>query len=144
MFNCAAGREEHCKQISLACVGSVHSVWATLSLPPAHSMCVFPVYNAQAPGCSAGELFNTDPGLRALPRSMQLRFRFSGIPQRQRLGSAFCALPRSEQHGRPGAGRVHSSSCAVCLITSLVPAAWFPGCAAGVPSQVCSVSPLGS
>ena len=33
MFNCAAGREEHCKQISLACVGSAHSVWATLGLP---------------------------------------------------------------------------------------------------------------
>ena len=28
------GREEHCKQISLACVGSAHSVWATLDLPP--------------------------------------------------------------------------------------------------------------
>ena len=33
MFNCAAGREEHCKQISLACVGSARSVWATLGLP---------------------------------------------------------------------------------------------------------------
>ena len=33
MFNCAAGREEHCKQISLVCVGSAHSVWATLGLP---------------------------------------------------------------------------------------------------------------
>ena len=28
------GREEHCKQISLACVGSARSVWATLGLPP--------------------------------------------------------------------------------------------------------------
>ena len=26
--------EDHCKQISLACVGSAHSVWATLGLPP--------------------------------------------------------------------------------------------------------------
>ena len=26
--------EEHCKQISLACVGSARSVWATLGLPP--------------------------------------------------------------------------------------------------------------
>ena len=25
--------EEHCKQISLACLGSAHSVWATLGLP---------------------------------------------------------------------------------------------------------------
>ena len=28
------GREEHCEQISLVCVGSAHSVWATLGLPP--------------------------------------------------------------------------------------------------------------
>ena len=34
LFNCAAGREEHCKQISLVCVGSVCSVEATLGLPP--------------------------------------------------------------------------------------------------------------
>ena len=27
------GREEHCKQISLACVGNAHSVWATLGFP---------------------------------------------------------------------------------------------------------------
>ena len=27
------GREEHCKQTSLACVGSARSVWATLGLP---------------------------------------------------------------------------------------------------------------
>ena len=34
MFSRAVGREEHCKQISLACVGSAHSVWATQGLPP--------------------------------------------------------------------------------------------------------------
>ena len=34
LFNCAAGREEHCKQISLERVGSAHSVWVTLGLPP--------------------------------------------------------------------------------------------------------------
>ena len=33
MFNCAAGREEHCKEITLVCVGSARSVWATLGLP---------------------------------------------------------------------------------------------------------------
>ena len=32
----------------------------------------------------------------------------------------------------------------VRLITSPVPAAWFPGCTVGVPSQVCRVSPLKS
>ena len=32
-FICAVEREGHCKQISLACVGSARSVWATLGLP---------------------------------------------------------------------------------------------------------------
>ena len=40
MFSCAVGREEHCQQISLACVGSAHTVWATLGLPPL-VVCVF-------------------------------------------------------------------------------------------------------
>ena len=52
---------------------------------PAHGMCAFPVYTAQAPGCSAGELSEVGPGLRALPRSKLLRFRFLGTPQRHRL-----------------------------------------------------------
>ena len=41
LFSCALGREEHCKQISLACVGSAHSAWATLGLTLL-TACVFP------------------------------------------------------------------------------------------------------
>ena len=52
---------------------------------PAHSMCAFPVYTAQAPGCSAGELSKVGPGLHALPRSKLLRFSFLGTPQRPRF-----------------------------------------------------------
>ena len=33
LFIRAVGREGHCTQISLVCVGSAHSVWATLGLP---------------------------------------------------------------------------------------------------------------
>ena len=40
--------------------------------------------STQAPGCSAGELSKAGPGLHALPRSKL--FRFSGTPQRHRLG----------------------------------------------------------
>ena len=58
-------------------------------------------------------------------------------------GPAFCALPTSEQLGRPDAWQAHSPRWAVRLITSLVLAAWFPWCTARVPSQVCCVSPLG-
>ena len=78
------GGEEHCKQISLACVGSACSVWVTLGF--AHGMCAFLVYTSQAPDYSAGELFKEGPGLRALPRAKLLSFRFSGTPQRHTLG----------------------------------------------------------
>ena len=59
-------------------------------------------------------------------------------------GPAFCALPRSEQLRQPGAWWAHSPKCVVRFITSLVLFACFPGCAAGVPSRECCVSPLGS
>ena len=51
MFSVAAGREGRCRQISLARVGSTPSVPATLGLPRSR-VCAFPVYTAQAPGCS--------------------------------------------------------------------------------------------
>ena len=60
---------------------------------PAHGMCAFSVYTAQAPGYSAMELSKEGPGLCALPRSMLLRFRFSGTPQRHRLGWACVLCP---------------------------------------------------
>ena len=60
---------------------------------PAHSVCAFPVYTAQAPDCSAGELPKASPGLRTLPRSTLLRFRFSGTPQRHILGWACVLCP---------------------------------------------------
>ena len=59
---------------------------------PAHGMCAFLVYTAQAPGCSARELSKEGPGLGALPRSKLLRFRFSGTPQRHRLGLSMCLV----------------------------------------------------
>ena len=58
------------------------------------------------------------------------------------VGPASCALPWSEELRRPGAWRVHHPRCAVRLITAPVPAAWFPGCTAKAPSQVCHLSPL--
>ena len=104
---------------------------------PTHGMYAFPVYTAQAPGCSAGGLSKAGPGLHALPRSKPLRFRFSGTPQRCRLGWA-CVLclcqVRAAQvtwclasaHSPGGAGRLIASPvpasqfrrlrCAVCLL----------------------------
>ena len=87
---------------------------------PAHGMCVFPVYTAQVPGCSAGELSKAGPGLCVLPRSKMLRFRFLGTPQgTDSVGPAFCALPRSKQLRRPGAWQVHAPQ--VCSVSSHLP-----------------------
>ena len=120
------------------CLG--HTVFA-----PAHSMCAFPVYTAQALGCSSGKLSKSGPGLCALPRYKLFRFRFLGTPQRHRLSWACVLCPsqvRAAQAARCLASAL-SLGGPVSLITSPVPAAWFPECAAGAASQVCRVSPLG-
>ena len=92
-------------------------------------MCAFLVYTAQAPGYSAWELSKAGPWLCAVPRTKPRKFRFSGTPQRHRLGWAcVLCLPRSEQLRRPGVWQAHSPSWAVRLITSLVPAPGFPEC----------------
>ena len=79
MFNCAVGRKKHCKQISLACVGSAHGVWATLGLSPLvvsvlswSILLRLQVALQELRGCS-----KAGPGLHVLPRSRLLRFRFS-------------------------------------------------------------------
>ena len=88
-------------------MGSACSVWATLDMPGL-TACVLSwstLLRLQVAllGTKAG------PGLRALPRSNLLKFKFLGTPQRPDLvGLMFCALPRSEQLGQLGAWRAHS------------------------------------
>ena len=111
---------------------------------PVHGVCVFLVYSAQAPGCSAGELSKVDPGLHALPRSKPIRFRFSGTPQRHRLSWACVLCPSQVRAARVTRCLVSTlPRWAGSLITSPTPAVWFPGCAVGVLSQLCRVSLLG-
>ena len=86
-------REDHCKKVSLACVGSVHSVWTTLDLPQLTVACALRVYTVQAPGCSAGILSKAGPAFYTLPRSQLLRFRFSDMPQGHRLTWACVLCP---------------------------------------------------
>ena len=138
------GMGEHCKQISLACVGSAHSVWATLDLPLL-TACVLSPSTLLRLQVALQELSKAGPALRALPRSTPLRFRFLGTPQRHRLGWTCILCPTQIQAAK--ATRCLASTLSpgtVHLITSLVPAARFPGCTAGVPSQVCCGSPLES
>ena len=113
---------------------------------PAHNVCAFPVYTAQAPGCSVGKLSKAGFGLCALPRSKLLRFRFSGTPQRHRLWWA-CNLSPSQIRAAPATRCwwVHSPRWSVHLNhLPRLPATWFPGCIAKALSPVCCVSPLGS
>ena len=108
-------------------------------LAPTHVVCAFPVYTAQVPGCSAGELSKVGPGLPALPRSKPLRFRFSGTPQRHRLGWV-CILCLSQVRAAQvtrGLGEHTLPRLAVHLTTSPVPAAWCPGCTAGISGVPC-------
>ena len=80
------------------------------------SVCAFRVYTAHAPGCSAGELSNAGPGLRALPKSKPLSFRFSSTSQRHRL-IWVCVLCPSQ---------VQAAQAIMCLVSAL--------------SQVCGAS----
>ena len=78
---------------------------------PAHGVCAFPVYTAQAPGCSTGELSEAGPGLCGIPRSKSLRFSFLGTPERCRLGWA-CVLCPSQ---------VRAAQASRCLASTLSP-----------------------
>ena len=102
------GREEHCKQISLVCVGSARRVWATLGLLPL-TACVLSWSTPLRLQVALQGISKAGLGLCALPRFKLLRFRFSSTPQNtDSVGPAFCALPRSEQLRRPDAWRVQS------------------------------------
>ena len=139
------GREEHCKQISVACVGSACNVWATLGLPPLTAcvlswstllrlqvalpgnclsgpwvVCTSQVYVAQVQVLGYSTKAQNRLGLRFVP--------FPGLSSSDDQVPGECILPRWVVH----------------LITSPVSAARFPGCTARVPSQVCRVFPLRS
>ena len=91
-------------------VGSARSGWAALGLPRSR-MCAFPVYTAQSPGCSAGELSKAGPGLRALPRAKLLRFRLLGTPHGCKRGWA-CAMCPSQ---------VRAAQATRCLVSAHSP-----------------------
>ena len=98
MFSRAVGREEHCKQILLACVGSAHSVSATLGLP-ALMACVLSqsvllmLQVALQGNCLKWALgFVHFPGLSHSGSGSWVLHRGADS-----VGPAFCALPMSEE-----------------------------------------------
>ena len=104
------GREEHCKQISLACVGSARSVWATLGLPPL-TACVLSQFIllrlqvALQGNCLKQSLgFVHFPGLSHSGSGSQVLHKGTDL-----AGPAFCALPRSGQLRRSGAWQAHTA-----------------------------------
>ena len=109
LFRLTCSEEEHCKQVSLACVGSAHNVWTTLGFPQLTVACAFRVYTAQTLGCSAGILSKAGSEFYALPRSELLRFGFSGTLQRHRLTWA-CVLCPSQ---------VPTAQVTRCLVSAL-------------------------
>ena len=131
LFSCVVGREEHCQQLSLACVGSTYSVWTTLGFPQLKVACASWVYTAQAPGCSAGAPFKAGSVFRALPRSKPLRFSSCVLCPSQvqaaqstrclasalsQVGSASYSPPWSQPLSFRGAPQEHHLRCDVCLL----------------------------
>ena len=112
---------------------------------PAHGVCAFPVYTAQGLGCSGWNCLRLALGCMHFPglsrSSSGTRELHKGTDS---VGPEFFALPRSQQLRQPGAWRAHSPQVDSVSYHLPIPATGFPGCAAGVPSQVCRVSLLGS
>ena len=103
------GREEHCKQILLVCVGSAHSVWTTLGLLQLTARVVsrstlLRLHVALQGNCpKRAPSFMHFPGLSCSGSGSQVLHKGTDS-----VGPAFCALPRSEQLRRPGAWQEHT------------------------------------
>ena len=130
MFSRALEREEHCKQISLACV---HSDSATLGLPPL-SMCAFPVYTAQTLGCSAGNCLMQAlvcmhfPGLRRSGSGSQVLHTGTDL-----VGPAFAPVPGLRSSGDQFLGTRSRPQLKAVTYPLPSPSRWFSGCITGVP-----------
>ena len=102
---------------------------------PTHGVCAFPVYTAQAPGCSTGELSEAGPGLCGIPRSKSLRFSFLGTPERCRLGWA-CVLCPSQVRA------AQATRCLASVLSQLSGASYHLPSPRPSVSWVCSKSAI--
>ena len=133
------GREGHHKQIPLVCVGSTGSnVWATLGLPPL-TACVLSPSTLLRHQVS---LQGVGPDLCALSRPKPLKIRFSGTPQKCRLGWAcVLCLPWPSSSGNQELDECTLPRCSVPF-PLLSPGLTFQACCSCC--SVCLVSLLGS
>ena len=100
---------------------------------PTHGTCALPAHTAQDLGCSARNRPRLALGCVHLPGlSRSGSGTWVVLIGADKVGPAFCALPRSEQLWWPGVWWAQS----LRLIASLVPAVRFSGCTTGAPSQV--------
>ena len=97
---------------------------------PAHGG--FPCLHCLGSRLLCWKLSEASPGLYALQRSKLLRFRYSGTPQRHRLGWA-CVLCPSQVRA------VQVTRCLASTVTVTyclpIPATLFSGCTTSTPSQ---------
>ena len=141
MSSCTVRREEHCKQISLASVGSACSVWTTLGL-----------HQLTARLLSQSTLLSLQVALQGNCPKWALGFvHFPGLScsglgswGTDSVGHRSLPFPGLSSLSNQVLGERIVPGGLVILITSPVQAAWFPRCAARAPSQVYCVSPLGS
>ena len=125
-------------------------VWGVLAVSWPHWVCphsqrvCFPSLHCPGSRLLCWELSEAGPGLHALPRSKL--FRFSGSPQRLRLGLACVLCPSQVQaaHVTRCLASTVASNWRLCLLASSVLAACISGCTMGASSQLCCVCLLGS
>ena len=123
------GREWHCIQIALACVGSAHSRWTTLGLPQPKVVCTSQVHTSQAPGCSARALSQVGPVFHALTRFRPLRFSGAQQGHRPRWTVHFVPFSVLSSSGDQMLGECTVPGGSWILIISLVLDTQIPRCA---------------
>ena len=111
-------------------------MWGVLAVSRPHWVCpcswhvCFPSLHCSGSRLLYQELSEVGPGLHALPRSKPLRFRFSGTPQRCRLGRAcvLCSFQVQAAQVTRCLVSVVVPSWRLWLIASRIQAARFSGC----------------
>ena len=92
-------------------------VWGVLAVSRPHWVCplsrrvCFPILHCSGSRLLCRELSEVGPGFHALPKSKPLKFRFSGTPQRHRLGWACVLCPY----------QVRAAQVTGCLVSAVAP-----------------------